>query len=555
MSTKRPAVLMAILLLVIAGWLAWPVLQERIAEKPADAPRPPAAPLPAANALSALTVTREADGRWLAHVEYAYTGNGGPYAKLVVFHMVHTSAIGATGPTEWFIASSFLKPGTHRISIPVTNPSTAEAYVTEKIGARLDLAPAAPITVLVEQRIQWPDPVGAEVEKALAAGKPEEVVQKAVGQIDKAVHTQDLKEPRKLLEALVARSPRTDAAYVELARVAMKGNWGPVGLREAETLIGSALQINPASVNAKVLLGYVYAHQGRFREAEALFAQAAAANPPNLWLWANWGEALAMQGKAPAAIEKYREAIARPPTGDTYDRARWDAYEKLLVLLDGRKDVAAMDGALKKRAQEYPDTLCFAVDYARFLVLHRADIQGAVTILGASPSPGCNAGRRREVQGLGYYVAWSQGSDPERAEALRQARVFAPVSPSLFYTLASTERGFAVARQLVSAGEQVGMRDERELDALAYALRNGDAEVVRRLLRLGAKPTAEVGPEKMPAALIPVLTRDFSAIRMLQQAGVDYAQLRYQGTTALEYARKEGDTRLQRALDPKAGSL
>lgn len=554
MSPRRPAVLMAILLLALAGYFGWSFVQDRVAREAAAPAPPPASPLPASTSLNKLTVTHEPDGRWIAHVEYAHTGKPAN-AKLTVFQMAQTTGIGVDGPRELFVASQWLRPGTHTVSIPFRNPNSAAAYVTQKIGARVDRVPEAPITLLVDQRIQWPDPYVARVEEAIAAGKPETIVEAAVAQIDAMTMSDDLHEARALLQALIERRPRTDAAYVELARITMKNNWSPAGLREAENLIGSALQIDPGSANAKVLLGYVYAHQGRFKEGEALFAQAAAANPPNLWLWANWGEALAMQGKVQPAIEKYREVLGRPPTGNTYDRARWDAYEKLLVLLASRKDLDGVDALLKKRTQEYPDTRCFAVDYARFLMLHRADIQGAVDVLRGAPSPGCDPGLAREVQGLGYYVAWAQGSDPERAEALRQARVFAPVSPGLFLMLASSERAFPVAQQLVAAGEKIGMRDNRELDALSYALRSGDAEIVRRLLRLGASPTAKVGREEMPAALIPVLTRNLEMIKVLQRAGVDYRKLRYQGTTAIEYARSQDDRKLEQLLDPKAGSL
>ena len=59
----------------------------------------------------------------------------------------------------------------------------------------------------------------------------------------------------------------------------------------------------------------------------------------------------------------------------------------------------------------------------------------------------------------------------------------------------------------------------------------------------------------MPAALIPVLTRDFDTIRLLQRSGVDYRKLSYQDTTAVEYARKQGDAKLLQLLDPKAGAL
>jgi ankyrin repeat protein len=194
------------------------------------------------------------------------------------------------------------------------------------------------------------------------------------------------------------------------------------------------------------------------------------------------------------------------------------------------------------------------VDYARFLALQRADAARSAAVLRESPSPACDASRAREVQGLTHYLAWSQAREPDRAEILRQARAFLPVDANLFYALASSDRVLAVAQQLVAAGEKVGVQDRRQMDALAYALRNGDKAVARRLLRLGAQPTAEVGPERMPAALIPVLTRDFDGIRLLQRAGVDYTRLRYQGNTAIDHARSQGDSKLLQVLDPKGGS-
>ncbi|MCB1624915.1 MAG: tetratricopeptide repeat protein, partial [Pseudomonadales bacterium] len=134
-----------------------------------------------------------------------------------------------------------------------------------------------------------------------------------------------------------------DAAYVELARVAMRENWGPDGLHHAENLLESALQIRPDNSNAKILLGYVYTHQGQLGKAEQLFVDAAKADPPNLWLWANWGELLVKQDKPDEAIAKYRVAVTRPMTHDTYDRARADAYRNLIQLLERRRDLDGVE--------------------------------------------------------------------------------------------------------------------------------------------------------------------------------------------------------------------
>jgi ankyrin repeat protein len=125
----------------------------------------------------------------------------------------------------------------------------------------------------------------------------------------------------------------------------------------------------------------------------------------------------------------------------------------------------------------------------------------------------------------------------------------------LFYALASSDKGMAVGKQLVGSGEKLNVQDGEQLDALAYALSNGDTSSARRLLRMGANPVAEIGPQKMPAALIPVIRRDIEGIRLMQRAGVDYAKLRYEGTTAPDHARKEGDTKLLQLLDPKSGKV
>jgi tetratricopeptide (TPR) repeat protein len=556
MSAKRPVILMAILLALIGAYVASPMLRDhqlatRFDPDPSGARRGTEPPLAGSNSLSGLVVAQQPDGRWLASFDYFYTG--GPSAAVV--HMYQVVKDGPTkGRTNWSVSTATALRGAHRYTAYVNNPNPNEMYTTIQVVAQMTTGHQV-TKVVVDQRIQWPDPVVVEVDKALAAGTPEAVVERAVQLIDVG-RRDDLAKARTLLQTLVDKSPRTDAAYVELGRVAMKSNWSPSGLREGEALIGSALQINPTSANAKVLLGYVYAHQGRHKDAEKLFAEAAETNPPNLWLWANWGEVLAMQGKRDAAIAKYREATARPPTKNTYDRARHDAYDKLMLLLDAKGDFSGMESLLKQRADEYPGSECFSVDYARFIMLQRADAEAALAVLRDSPSPHCDGPTTRLTQGLARYITWSRIPDgPARVEALLQARAFQPVGPDLFYALASSEAGSAVAQQLVATGEKLAVQDNRQMDALAYSLSKSDTRTTRRLLRLGAQPTAEIGPERMPAALIPVLTRDLEGIRTMQRAGVDYTKLRYRGSTAVEHARERGDDKLLHLLDPRSGRL
>jgi hypothetical protein len=89
-------------------------------------------------------------------------------------------------------------------------------------------------------------------------------------------------------------------------------------------------------------------HQCRSHEAEALFVEAARSKPPNASLWANWGELLEMQGKPDQAILKYRIAIV-PKFACRNFRARESAYDRLLSLLDVRKDAHELEALYKQR--------------------------------------------------------------------------------------------------------------------------------------------------------------------------------------------------------------
>jgi ankyrin repeat protein len=127
-----------------------------------------------------------------------------------------------------------------------------------------------------------------------------------------------------------------------------------------------------------------------------------------------------------------------------------------------------------------------------------------------------------------------------------------PSGPRLMYRLAANEHTLPAARRLLAAGERVDQLDNQQLNALAHALQEGDHAAARRLLQLGARPATPIGGGNLPVALLPVMNRDLRGIRLMQQFGVDYATLRYQGMTALEHAKQTGDRALLEALDRRS---
>lgn len=508
-------------------------------------------PLAGKNFISNLKVRETSPGVWVADFDYFYTGVPAWAGLRIDLGGASGSSDGNVGPEN--LQTSLPRPErgghhvTHQINYPRAQIETR--LVTAKLVKDITLDDV--ITSEQEsQLIDWPDFSTWIRNQQLALGTPQDHLNRASALIDTNDDSQ-LPEAKSILEQLVAENPRFDAAYVELARVAMKQNWSPEGLRQAEGLLDSALQIQPGNANAKILLGYVYSHQKRFAQAQAQFADAARSNPPNLWLFENWGELYLMQGQVEQAIAEFRQAIARPMTHDAYDRARNQAYLQLLQLLGRRQDYDGMEALYRQRVAEFGPGACYTVDYAKFKLQIRGDTQGAIDLARGALNQNCEDSGARKVLGMAEYVKWAQADGAHGAEALNEARVFLPPGSTALYMLATGEKSVSALKKLLDGGEKIDEQDSGGMTALAYALQNDDLSAAHRLLALGANPQAPVGSEAMPVALMPVLERNLDEIRLMQRAGVNYSTLQYRGATALDYARRLGSKEL---LDALAGA-
>jgi len=159
------------------------------------------------------------------------------------------------------------KRGAHHLSIEVPYPFAEGTSQKVTVNMR-DGSGQRPLlaTQTVDQVINWPNPMIWQLNQQTAKNTPEQNLQRAVVMIDSGGE-QQLGESRFILERLIDQNKQFEPAYIELARIAMKSNWSPEGLHQAETLLDTAMNIRPDSVNAKILLGYVYAHQQHFDRA------------------------------------------------------------------------------------------------------------------------------------------------------------------------------------------------------------------------------------------------------------------------------------------------
>jgi Tfp pilus assembly protein PilF len=550
MSSRRQAIATAVLLVLVLalGYLSRPLIEglQSSAQIPAVE-----APLPGKNTIGNLVVSDDDAGHPQVTFDYFFTGEPATSGIRVNLGPEGAAASGGLFDSKRF---AVLQRGTHSATLPVPYPGDAKTtrlVIAEMVDMRNDAVVAR---AQVDRIIDWPPVPEYFQANEFAERSLQENLALATRQIDGG-RGEDLAQAKLILERLIKRDPSQVMGYVELARIAMKTNWGPEGLHHAEGLLSNALQIQPDHVNAKILLGYVYTHQKQYKAAEKLFAQAAEANPPNLWLWANWGELYAMQARFDEAAEKYREAVQRPMTHDTYDFARSDAYRKLLKLLERKKDFDGMDSLYKSSVTDFGGSSCFSLLYANFLLERRGQGAQAVELARKAIEYSCDGTNGRQTLGLAQYVLWSKSEGAARTEALLQARIYQPPGPTTMYLLARSDKTADVVAQLVAAGEKIDQKDNDNLTALAHAVQNEDLSSARRLLRLGAKPTTPVGYADVPVALMPVMDRNVEMIKLMQQFGADYGKIRYNGSTAFEFAKQTGDAELSELLSDKPETL
>jgi hypothetical protein len=213
-----------------------------------------------------------------------------------------------------------------------------------------------------------------------------------------------------------------------------------------------------------------------------------------------------------------------------------------------------MEALYKKSVAEFGDT-CIGLPYANFLLQQRGDGPGALDIARKVSKDECRRAEAREIMGLAHYLAWSKGKEPERTEALSQARIYLPPGPLPMYLLARSEKTVGAVAQLLAAGEKIDQRDNDKLTALAHAIQKDDLQAMRRLLKLGARPDAAVGHDDLPVALMPVMAGNIEMIKLMQQFGADYGKISYQGATAFDFAEQVGDPELSAVLSSKPHTL
>lgn len=549
MQSKRAVFLLCILVTLIfifVGKQGWETYQAQgIAPAPVTNP-PPRHPLAGTNSLTNARVERDASGQWFLSFDYFYTGDPA-YAALNIELASHQFTHGPSID----VANLTARPGAHTVRHEIRRPGVEKAITTHSVQASLLTGPLPKRVTLATQTvavdITWPDLQTAQILDELRTQSSEKFLEVTVSLIDEGSQV-NLGKATQRLDFLLKKQPDLPSAYLELARVAMKTNWGPEGLRQAESYIDTARKLAPEDPNVWILLGYVYTYQGRYKEAEPLFVASSKTDTPNLWLWTNWGELFKLQGKLRQATQMFQKALDHPPPGNTYDRARHQAYWHLLDLLKQQGNWAQAEALHEQRFREYPSDICFGSELARFMVIARGNATRAIEIGTHLEAVSCQSFDIKETLGLAHYLLWVNAPATEQDPLLNRARIYFPAGTRLIYMLASSEHTEKVLKRLISARETIDQMDNEKMTALAYAMSNKEHDIARRLLKLRARPDISIGAADVPLALIPVIDSDYAGIKLMREFGVDYTKVKYQNMTAFDHARRIGDRKLLEVL-------
>ena len=511
-----------------------------------DALRSKQAKLPGENEIVSVRFVEANPYVATVEVEYYYNGTAGPFAHLRV-----TAGEGSAETIRPAGAGTAM-PGRQkaivRLARNVGKAFDLSAFKSSLHADSVVVRLTTPTDVLLLERkltaaIDWPssDPF------VLSNSSPAEIgrlYDLCVKTIDSG---QQLDLAKRGLEQILLANPEYVPAYAELARYQMKTNWSHDGLAQAEQSLKTALRIDANHANTLVLVGYVYAHQRRFREAEEAFRKAESAGTKNIWLYANWGELRAMEGKRRAAIEMYRKAIDAPKDLDTYERARQDAYERLLALLKDERQWQQADLLHEERIARYPDNGCYSASHAEFRLTRRGDFDGAIAIGAKALDHACTDGRidTRLIFAMAYYTKWAaklaRGGDAPEAEQLfgRGQALYSDMA-TLLYSLAGSQHTAAVIPAMKRRGIRIDSQDRDGVTALGYSIVNGDVAAGRTLIRFGSNVNQVLNPVGLTPLMLAASRGDREFVTLLLKSGADIKLRTRSGFTAKSFALERG---------------
>lgn len=513
-----------------------------------------------ANILSAKIISRPLDEPTV-EIHYDYDGSFGP-----VFLGIMAKTLDGSIKSNGFYALTARSGNDITATAPLVRPSRPSKISTDLLEVILYQPGKDPfLTKVFKQHVDWPEqPMASQGLKQDKHAYYQKLLNDAVEFIDNIDHygSDDLNVAKRNLDKIILEDPNFVQAYLELARIAMKGDSNPSedrrysGLDEAQRLIQVALKVNPNYANSYILYGYVLGVKKQPDAAITAFKKAQQIGTKNMWLYYNWGLTLQNVNRTDEAIKKYGEGIALTPLPDTPElhssnRAIPAIFYRLNELLEQREDWASIDSLYQKRLTVLHEP-CENAYYAGFKLYKLGQYNEALQKATQAFESDC-AMRARPVLAAAYFTKWAL--DPsmakiERDNTLNKAQALISDTPQLIMNLASSPATAKTLPKLKSAGIQLDGLDAKGMTPLAYAVANADKNTVRRLIGAGANVNKEL-KDGWSVLMLAAATGKTDVVKVLLDSKADPEKRTRDGQSAISVARATGNNEILKILQTK----
>ncbi len=362
------------------------------------------------------------------------------------------------------------------------------------------------------------------------------------------------------LHRVLGVNPKNVEARIELARFHIRAghidfrNFRHGALRNAERELRSALDVQPDSADAYILLGHVHFLGYRPKEALEALEKAEAIGTGNPWLHLNWADALMdlkrwseAESRAQMALPQHGAMVAPPK------RVVRNAHQKLVEIYIKQRKLDAADKEYQALIALDPGEAFWHGNYAFFLLCIRGQPDAAI-VEAEKALAIMNYGQARYVLAAARYAKWAELKHKAPEQAARYLALAQASAPDFSYIMTQGGKWVStgaviqdMVRELMALGVSLDTKDNLGDTALTLAADLENLESVIILVKLGANIEAADGPGQTALA-IAANKGNVEMVRALAARGANINPRDLEGRTPLFVASFNGDTAMMRTL-------
>ncbi|WP_444994440.1 hypothetical protein [Aliikangiella sp. IMCC44359] len=353
----------------------------------------------------------------------------------------------------------------------------------------------------------------------------------------------DIRLAKKTLDSILLDDPKNVQAYIEMARYHMKISWGEVGLKRAEEILDSAMQIDNSIANIYVLRGYVYTHQKRYSLAEIDFVKAKQIGTNNLWLYANWGEFYQKQNKLDEALNYYQQVIsAKREKRSNNKRPKIAVYHRLENIYMDENKIDELDQLLEKKSIEFSENACNLSYWANVKLYYMGQTQTAHDLAFRGLSLGCdNTKYAKRVYADTLFALWNEKTIDKNIKVdLYNKGIALDLNwASRLYRFATNKYLEPVFQSLIKNKVNINEVDLDGHTVLSYAVLNNNSKVITKLIKMNADPNQKLQGEST-VFFLALVSSNIETINAIIDSKVDLVTTFDNGVTADYLASQRG---------------